>query len=168
MEEVLAQPTEPLPEHKAMAREVGQWDAEIKFWTSPDAEPEVHQGSETVTMMGPLWSLGEFRMSMGDMPFVGRSQMGFDPVKKKFVGTWIDTISPHMQIMEGSYDVKSHTLTMMTTGYHWMLGKVVTTKNVTRYVDANTKVFEMHMPVEGAAGEWTKSMEIHYRRKAPN
>jgi hypothetical protein len=46
-----------------------------------------------------------------------------------------------------------------------MTGKPETAKNVTRYIDDNTKVFEMYMPVEGQEGQWWKMMEIKYTRR---
>jgi hypothetical protein len=92
-------------------------------------------------------------------------QLGYDPIKKKYVGTWIDTISPFLQTMEGTYDEKTKTSTMMATGVDMATGKESKSKMVTRHVSADERVFEMMMPVEGKENEWWKMMEVKYTRR---
>ena len=43
------------------------------------------------------------------MEFHGQGQTGYDPNKKKYVGTWVDSISPTIMIMEGDIvDISSY------------------------------------------------------------
>jgi hypothetical protein len=155
----------PLPQHTEMARDVGVWDAETTAWATPDAEPEKSTGVETNRMIGKMWLASEFKGTFMGGEFVGEMQFGYDPLKKKYVGTWIDSISPFLFTIEGEYDVATHTLTCLMTGTSALTGKPETAKNVTRYIDENTKTFEMYMPVEGKEGEWWKTMEIAYTRR---
>lgn len=157
--------TTPTREHQEMAREVGVWDAESTMWMTPDAEPVASKGVETNRMLGKLWLLSEFKGDFMGEEFVGHMQLSFDPVKKKYVGTWIDTISPFLFTLEGEYDAATHTLTVMMNGTSAMTGQPETAKNVTRYLDDDTKVFEMYMPVAGQDGQWWKMMEIKYKRR---
>ncbi len=165
----LAQETPPLmtptKAHEEMAHEVGVWDAESTTWEKPDAEPMTSKGLETNKMLGKMWLLSEYEGDYQGMKFQGRMQLGYDPLKKKYVGTWVDTISPFIFSMEGDYDAATHTLTLMMHGTSAMTGKPETAKNVTRYTDEDTKVFEMYMPVEGQDGKWWKMMEIKYKRR---
>lgn len=155
----------PTAEHKHLESEVGVWDAEVQMWPTADAEPMKSKAVETNKMLGKLWLLSDFEGDFGGMKFSGRSQLGYDPTKKKYVGTWIDTMSPYLQTMEGTYDEKTATSTMMATGIDMETGKPTTSKMITRYESDDEKVFEIMMPVEGKEGEWWKMMEITYTRR---
>jgi hypothetical protein len=158
------QPIEPSAEHEQMAREAGMWDAEIKMWHTADSEPMVSKGTETNKMFGQYWLLSEFKSNFGGQPYEGRGQFGYDPVAKKCVGSWIDTMTPYAQKMEGNYDAKTHTLTMNTEYRDPMTGKMAKGKNVTKYVDNNTKTFEIYGP--SPEGVQYKMLEITYKRRS--
>lgn len=155
---------QPTPEHKAMAREAGNWKAVSKLWLTPETEPMISEASESNALLGELWLLSEYEGNVMGMPFKGMGTMGYDPVKKKYVGTWVDTINPHLQTMEGEYDVATHTLTMYSTGRDVMTSEEKTSKLVSRYLDDNSKVFEMHALVPGKTDEYWKQMEVTYKR----
>jgi len=161
-----AQMATPTTEHKNMAREAGVWDASLQMWMAPDAPPMPSKGVETNKMMGDFWMVSDFQSEMGGMKFIGRGQHGYDPVKKKYVGTWIDSMSPYLSTLEGDYDAETHTLTLMATGRNMMTGEVEKSKMVSKFIDENTKVFEIFMPVEGEEGKWWKSLQIDYKRRA--
>ena len=160
-----APPAEPTAEHALLAKDVGTWDAEAKYWVSPDTAPVVSKGVEKNAMMGGLWLVSHFKSATESMPYEGRGQIGYDPVSKKFVGTYVDSMSPYLFTMEGSYDKPSKSFTMMSTGRDMFTGKITTTKNITRYIDEDTRVFEIHEPVAGQEGKWRMLMEIKYKRK---
>lgn len=161
-----AQMAQPGEQHKNMAREAGVWDADVKMWMAPDAPPMPSKGVETNKMFGDFWLVSNFEMDMGGMKFKGHGQYGYDPKKKKYVGTWVDTMSPYLSTMEGEYDVETHTLTMYSTGINMMTGKEQKSKMISKYIDENTKQFEIHHEVEGEEGQWWKAMEIDYKRRA--
>ena len=151
--------------HKHLETEAGVWDATVKMWPTADAEPMTSKAVETNEMFGDFWLLSKFESDFGGMKYTGRMQLGYDPQKKKYVGTWIDTMSPYLQTMEGTYDDKTKTTTMLATGVDMMTGKVSNSKMITRIESDDVKVFEMMMPVEGKEGEWWKSMEVKYTRR---
>jgi hypothetical protein len=155
----------PGKEHQEMAREVGVWDGEMSLWESPDAQPVASKGVETITKLGEFWIVGEFVGDLMGMEFKGRSQTTYDPLKKQYFGTWIDSMSPVMMTLTGAYDEASHTLTMMMEGIDAMTGQPGKWKSITHYIDEDTKTFEMHAPVEGQEGQWWKMMEIKYKRR---
>ncbi len=152
-------------EHKGLANEIGVWDAESKFWLAPGTAPVPSKAVETNKMLGELWMVSEFKGEVMGMSFVGHGQFGYDPHKKKYVGTWIDTFSPHLSVMEGTMDEATQTLTMMSKGFDPMLGKEVTSKMVSTMIDHDHKKFQIFMPVPGKEGEWWKKMEIEYTRR---
>lgn len=108
----------PTAEHEQLAADAGTWDATIKVWEpGGQSEPAVSKGVETNRRMpGGLWMLSEFHGQFGGVAFHGQGQTGYDPLKKKYVGTWVDSLSPSMMVMEGDLDPKTNTLVMHAKG----------------------------------------------------
>ena len=157
----------PTAEHKLLAKEVGTWDATIKSWMGgPDSEPTVSQGVEVVKLMpGGLWLQSEFDGKFGAQEFHGCGQTGYDTKKGKYVGTWVDTMSTEIMIMEGEYDSASHTMTMYSKGTG-PSGKAYDAKMTSKYEGDDTRVFTMSMKSDETKGEYVKMMEITYKRRA--
>lgn len=156
-------PQQPGPEHKKLAEGAGTWDAVIES-VEPTGQVAKSKGVSEVTVgPGGLWVLDEFKGDFGGMPFHGHGATGFDPAKGKYVGTWIDSMSTSVMVLEGSYDKSGKALTMTGMG-PGMDGKPVLHKMVTTDKDANTRVFEMFVPGEG--GKDMKIMTITYTRRA--
>ncbi|HYN03132.1 MAG TPA: DUF1579 domain-containing protein [Vicinamibacteria bacterium] len=149
----------PGPEHDMLKKDVGTWDATVEMFMAPGAPPEVSKGTETVTMMGGFWQLAEFKSEMMGQPFEGRGAMGYDPAKKKYVGTWVDTMTPGYSTVEATYDPAKKTMTgtMEGTGPDGVLAK---TKETTVWTDSDARVFTMYAP-DGT----TPMMRISYKRR---
>jgi uncharacterized protein DUF1579 len=91
--------------------------------------------------------------------FQGRGQFGFDPIKKKYVGTWIDSMSTILSVLEGEYDSKTKTMIYVGGGYDPARKSKFTQKMVTTMKDDGTRVFSLYMKYEGEPAE-VKFMEI--------
>ena len=156
----------PTPEHERLARDVGTWDATIKSWMQgPGSEPSVSKGVEVAKMMpGGLWVLSEFHGKFGDTAFHGQGQTGYDPVKKKYIGTWVDSMSPTIMITEGDFDPQTNTFTMYSKGVD-PAGKPYDAKMVDVHKDKDTRVFSMSMKSDETRGEYIKVMEISYVKR---
>jgi len=152
-------------EHLGLEAEVGTWDAVSKMWFAPGAEPMGGTAVETNKMLGKMWLVSEYKGEMMGAPFVGHGQFGYDPQKKKYIGTWIDTFGPYLSVMEGTVDEKTKTLTMLSKGFDPMTGKECISKMVSTMIDHDHKKFEIFKPVEGKKDQWWKQMEINYTRR---
>ena len=117
------------------------------------------KGTEIVTMLGGFWQITEFKSEMMGQPFEGRGTTGYDPAKKKYVGTWIDTMTPGYATVEGTYDPATKTMTAMMEG-PGPDGAVMKMKETTEWKDPDTRVFTMYAP-DGQ----TVSMRITYKRR---
>ena len=147
-----------------LKQDVGTWDCEMKMWMSgPDSDPMVVKGTEKLEMFGGIWQMSEFKADMGGVTFEGRGTVGYDPVKKKYIGTWIDSMNPYMSYMEGTYDESEKSMTMMMKGTG-PDGKPMVGKNVSENKDEKTRVFTMFNKTPGG-DEWVKSMQITYKKK---
>jgi Protein of unknown function (DUF1579) len=157
----------PTAEHHRLAKDVGTWDATLKSWDrGPDSDPTVSKGVEVAKMMpGGLWLQSEFDGKFGDQEFHGCGQSGYDTKKGKYVGTWVDTMSTEIMVMEGTYDEASSTLTMYAKGTE-PSGKSYDAKMASKYEGDDTRVFTMSMKSDETKGEYVKMMEITYKRRA--
>jgi hypothetical protein len=151
-------PPQPGPEHQMLKKDVGVWDATVEMFV-PGGAPNVSKGTETVTMLGELWQLAEFKSEMFGQPFEGRGTTGYDPAKKKFVGTWVDTISTSVATVEATYDPTAKTMTGTMEG-PGPDGALTKTKETTVWKDADNRVFTMYAP-DGT----TPMMRISYKRR---
>jgi len=149
----------PGPEHAMLKKDVGTWDATVETFMAPGTPPSVSKGTDTVTMLGGFWQLSEFKSEMMGQPFEGRGATGFDPAKKKYVGTWVDSMTPGYYTVEGAYDAATKTMTATMEGPD-PTGAVTKTKETTVWPDPDTRVFTMYAP-DGK----TVSMRITYKRR---
>jgi hypothetical protein len=115
-------------------------------------------------MPGGLWMLSKFQGEFGGAPFEGRGQFGYDPLKKKYVGTWIDSTSTILSVLEGEYDAKTKTMTYVGDGYDPGQKAKFTQKMVTTTKGDGTRVFTLYMKYAGQPAE-AKFMEITYTKK---
>jgi hypothetical protein len=157
---------QPSDEHRLLQHDVGTWDAEITVFSPEEGGPAMKsKGSETCEMLpGGMWLISRFKGEMIGMPFSGVGTTGYDPVEKKYVGTWVDSMSPHLMIIKGEYDPATKTATSTGEGRDATSGAVFTSKLISRHIDDNNRTFEMHMP--GPDGKQFKVMEITYKRRA--
>ena len=156
----------PTAEHKVLAADEGTWDATIKsFAAGPDAEPMVSKGTEVNTVLtGGLWALSKFDGDFGGMKFEGRGQFGYDPIKKKYVGSWIDSLNPTLSVLEGTYDSKTKTMTFVGEATDPSTKSKYTQKMVTTAKADGTRVFTLYIKFDGGADE-VKLMEVNYQRR---
>ncbi len=155
----------PTKQHELLKKDVGTWDATVKIWPVKGAQSIKSKGTEKNELLkGGLWLVSRFEGQAAGMPFVGVGTSGYDPVEKKYVGTWVDTMTPHLMTTTGEYDEDATTFTGTAEGRDAMSGEPYKAKLVARYIDDDTRVFEMHMP--GEDGEYWKMMQIDYKRRA--
>lgn len=160
--------TKPGPEHEAMAKLAGVWDAEVKMWMQgPAAPPDVSKGIEELTLLpGGLWMTSKYEGKMGDMPFSGRGISGYDPAKKKFVDVWVDSTDPHMLILEGDYDKESKSVTSYGKATEPRTGKPYDVKTVTSQKGDDERTFVFYLKNDETQGEYYKLLEMTYKRRS--
>ena len=154
----------PGKEHELLKQFVGDWDAECRFQPDPKGEAMVMKGSMSSKMMlNGFWLLGEFKGDMFGQPFEGRSTMSYDPLKKKYVGTWIDSMMPHIFASEGDVDAAGKVFTFIADGVDMNTGKPSKEKWTFEIKGADEHVMTMYGP--GPDGKEVKTGTITYKRK---
>lgn len=153
---------QPGPEHAIFKEVAGTWDARVETFMGP-GEPAVSEGVE-VNMVGcgGLCLVSSFEGSMMGTKFEGHGTETWDPAKKKYVGSWTDSMSTGLSVSESTYDPATKTLTGWMEGPD-MTGNVVKMKSTSKLKDADTRVMEMHNV--GPDGTETLGLRITYTRK---
>jgi hypothetical protein len=159
-------PPKPGPEHELFKMDAGTWDAVVEM-APPGAPPMTSKGVQVDTVAcGGLCLLTEFTGEMmPGMTFEGRGLTTYDPTKKKYVGSWTDSMSSGLAISEMTYDAGTRKGTAWMEGPD-MTGTVVKSKSVSEYRDNDHKVMTMYMT--GPDGKEVQTLRISYtRRKQP-
>ena len=154
--------TEPQKEHQWLQKLVGEWTFEGEATTEPGQPPAKFTGTESVRSLGDLWFVAE---GQGEMPCGGAATtlltLGFDPHKKRYVGTWIGSMMPHLWVYDGALDAAGRVLTLAAEGPN-AEGKLTQIKDVIEVTSDDHRVLTSHML--GEDGEWHQFMTAHYRR----
>jgi hypothetical protein len=154
----------PTEQHKILKKAVGAWDATVRIWPMPGAKPMESKGVEKNRLLkGGLWLITRFEGEALGTPFIGMGQTGYDPAEKKYVGNWVDLMTPHMMTTKSDYDEQTKTLTGVSETRDPITGQKYAAKTISRYLDDGTRVMEMHRTGEDGK-EW-KVMEISYKRQ---
>ena len=154
----------PGPAHKALDAFVGNWKAEVKSWCEPGGAPHVSQATakSNWTLNGRFVE-GEFHGEMVGRPFTGRSLLGYDNTKQRFISSWVSDIQTSMFTSEGKGDSGYKVFMLEGKGDCPATGrKDVPIKQVFRVVSPDKYTFEMF---DGSTGESVRTMEITYTRK---
>jgi hypothetical protein len=161
---VAQEPPKPSKEHELIARSAGKHSGQMKIWVQGlDAEPASVPFEETNTVvLGGFWLRTEF--SSG--PYQGSGMSGYDPVKKKYVGTWADNMSPHMNVSEGTFDEQQRQLTMIFKGYDPATQKMTEHKSVTTYASPGQPATMTMYMGDPESGKFVKSFVLVYDTKA--
>lgn len=142
---------------------VGEWDSEAEVVMEPGKPPVKSRGTESVRAIG-LWIVAENRGSIMDMPFTGLLTVGYDPLKRKFIGTWIDSISTYLWKYEGTMDATGKVLTLETEGPNPAAGgKLARFRDVIELKSKDHRVLTSSM--QGEDGKWMTFLTVNYRRK---
>lgn len=148
------------PHHERIMHGVGEWEGTISM-QMPDGQTMSWPCTESVSAIGGLWTTGHFSMEFMGAPFNGASTLGYDTVSNKYVGTWADSMSPKMAIMEGHWDDDLDAIVMEYDMFEAMTGETKRMKSVTAHRgDSYTiRFFEL------VDGDENPQMQIAMNRK---
>lgn len=153
----------PVAEHEWLKQFVGEWDIETEIFMEPGKPPVKMKGTESAKMLGGFWVVGENQGEMMGAPFTGIMTFGFDPQKKKYTGTWVDSNTSALWQYLGTVDASGKVLTLETEGFCPMEGQVCQFKDTIEFKSPDHRV--MTGTKLGKDGKWTTGMVINARRK---
>ena len=155
---IAAQPPEmpkPSPEHAYLKKVAGNWDCVMKMMG------QEFKCTHSCEMLGEFWVVGKFNGDFQGMKFEGRDTCGWDPLKKKYVSTWVDSMSPHGMTLSGDFDAATKTMTLEGMGVNDQY-KPTKFKEVITWKSDDEYGFVMH---EEKNGKMEQIFSIDYKRK---
>jgi hypothetical protein len=149
--------------HELLANMAGSWTARIKNWMGPDTPPMEWTGSsEQRMLLGGRFLQQEFAGQMPVGSYNGIGYTGYDNHTRKYVSTWMDSMSTGIMVFEGTAGADGKTITQ-TARFDDPVQGPMQWRSVTRIVDGKNFVFEIYST--GKSGKEEKMMEISYTRK---
>jgi len=150
--------------HKKLEPLVGTFTAKTKAWMEPGKPPQETEGtSENKWVLGNRFIEQHVEGTMMNQPFSGIGYTGYDNYKKKYVGTWMDSMGTMIMTSTGTMDRSGKKLTSWSTIDDAILKKPSKVKSVLTIVDDDHHTFEMWGPAPD--GKIIKMLEISYTRK---
>lgn len=154
----------PGPEHEVLQADEGVWDAKVEVTAAPGAQPMVSTGVETNTIgCGGLCLISDFKAEMmPGVPFHGHGMTTWNPVKKKYVGSWTDSMSTGIAAGESTWDAAAKkaegTMEMPEPS-----GGTLKTRMVVEYPTPDTRTMTSYMT--GPDGKEFVHLRISYTRR---
>jgi hypothetical protein len=158
---------EPQKEHLWLQKLVGEWTVKSEAIMGPDLPPETWDGSESVRSLGGVWVLAEGRAEMpsGGGPMTSLITLGYDPAKKRFVGTFVASMMTFLWVYDGELDAEEKVLTLNAEGPDFTQpAKTAKYRDVIEFKSDDHRILSSH--VLGDDGQWNQFMTAHYRRKS--
>jgi len=150
--------------HKKLEPVVGTFTTKTTATMVPGKPPEVTEGlAENKWVLGGRFLEQHFDGKAMGQPFSGIGYTGYDNYKKKYVGTWIDTMSTSTMISTCTMDAEGKTMTCSSTVDDVIMKKPQKIKSIMKIADADHHSFEMWGP--GPDGKNAKMLEVEYTRK---
>jgi hypothetical protein len=151
-------------EHQWLKQLEGEWITSSEMILGPDQPPMKGSGTDSSRMLGDHWSISEMKTTVAGTTVTGIMTIGWDAAKKKFIGTWIDSMTDKMWHYEGTLDAAGKKLSLHAQGP----SMTDPTKN-SNYIDAieivdkDTRILTSSIEVEGKG--WTTFQTSTTKRK---
>jgi hypothetical protein len=156
----LAAPGEP---HKMLANLAGSWTTKTTAWMDPDKPPMEGTGTcEQKMLLDGRYLQQEYTGEMMGSPFTGVNLIGYDNHTKKYVSTWIDSMSTGIYYFEGTASADGKTITQESS-YDDPVRGPMAWRSVTRIASNDRMEYEMFLTPKG--GKEEKMMEMTVIRK---
>lgn len=152
----------PAKEHEWLKALEGEWATDGECVTEPGKPQMKMKGTASGKSLGGFWTVLENRGETFGSPFIGILTLGFDPAKKKYAGTWVDSMGSHQWRYEGAVDASGRMLTLDTEGPCPKTGKTEKFQEKIEVKGKDSWIFTSSM---NEGGKWTQFMRIVYSRK---
>ena len=161
-----AQAPSPAPiteEHQWLEKFVGTWNSVVTVPATDKMPESKSSGTMTSRMLGSLWVINEIKGDAGGEPFAGIQTIGFDPKKKRYIGTWVDSMNNHLWQYKGQVTQQGKRIELRATGPS-MTGEGNTAEYRDSYEFNSPNHCTLKSEVQGEDGKWITFMTGELRR----
>ena len=150
--------------HEFMKQFEGTWDAATEFMGKPGEPPSKSKGSQVDKIIaGGLFLVMDIKAEMMGKEFIGHGIMGYDTLKKKYTGSWVDSMSTAIWTSEGTVDDAGKVFTSVMEGPDPVSGKTMKMKYVSEITGKDSRKMTFYMA--GPDGKEFSTGKIEYTRK---
>jgi hypothetical protein len=130
---------QPGPEVELIQSFVGTWDHQFTF-SMPGMPPATTQAVEIVTSgPGGLSTLHDYKdPSFMGMGYAGHGVMWWDAEEQVYCNAWIDSMAGKLEVMKGTWNAETKTLTFKKQGMDWTTGEPAEEVHTTKVNDDGT------------------------------
>ncbi len=154
----------PQKEHEWLNQFVGEWEMESECTPVPGQPPMKGKMQEKVRSLGGFWVVTDSDAEMMGMQMKVSMTIGYSPEKKKYVGTWIDSMLPHLWQYEGTVDESGKILTLEAEGPSMLKpGTTAKYRDITEFKSPDERLFSSY--IQNDQGEWVKIVTGVAKRK---
>lgn len=148
---------QPTAEHKWLEQFVGEWETTARSLPTPGTPEMTCNGKLTNRMLGGHWLVSNIENQIEGFRMEGLQTIGYDREKKKYIGTWIDSVMDHLWTYEGSVDKTGKILTLEAEGPNMLEpGKTALYRDT--YEFKSEDEIATTSQVQGPDGEWVTFM----------
>jgi hypothetical protein len=158
------QPPQPTKEHDLLKKFVGEWESTAEAVAGAGLRAMTCKGRGSAKMLGGFWVVIENETDMMGMKINALQTIGYDPEKKKYVGTWIDSMFNHKWDYAGTADASGKKLILEAEGPNFMAeGKTAKFRDTYEFKSADH--IEATSSMQGDDGKWVTFMTGQIKRK---
>lgn len=148
--------------HEHLGRMVGEWDAEVRMYMEPGAEPAVTQAASTVEwVMDGRFVKETVESEFMGQPFHGVGYTGYNNVAGEYEATWMDNHSTALYRYTGHVDDQGR-MVFHSESVDPVTGETVQEKGVSEFVSDDEMIVRSYRLEDG---EEVLTMELRYERK---
>jgi hypothetical protein len=151
---------QPGDQHDNLAKMAGRWDVTVRYFPTPDAEPQTGRGSAIKEMvLGGRFLQTTYKGEWMGETFIGMGFEGYDNVKQKYTSLWMDNTGTMTYFAEGEAN-EDGTVFAFYGEYLDPAGNSKKQKSVLTIRSLSMHTIESFEKNE--EGDWIKNMDIVY------
>ena len=148
--------------HRRLDRMAGTWRAKTTFFMSPSEPPQVSEGKSVHRwVVGGRYLEQSYQGTSMGMPFEGLGYTGYDNVKKRYVGTWMDSFSTGLMQSVGVGRPTADKLSFVAESFE-PSGKKIVFETTLKIADGDHHSYEMW--TKAPNGKKFRTMLVEYTR----
>ena len=148
-------------DHRWLQRMVGSWTFVAEARMGPGSAPTRSEGWETVRALGDVWIVAE---GEGESPDGGRATniitLGFDPMKGRYVGSFVSSFMAQQWIYEGVRE--GDRLVLDTEGPAFTGEGLSRYQDIVEFISDDERLLRSRAPA--GDGHWQEFMTARYTR----
>lgn len=151
-------------QHEWLHKFVGEWNVRSEIHMAPGEEPVVATGTETARMLGDFWVVaeGQGEISSADLKSKWILSFGYEPEEGRYVGRWIDSMTPASWDYTGNVSEDGKVMTLSTRGFCPMEGEVCEFRSTVEFKSDDVRVITDEKKTDEG---WETAVVSTYTRK---